>query len=81
MKTPKLPVEWRTFRKKIKDLEKNNSHFRRMYSEYENTNNAIWEMETQENKYITDELILSLRLQAESLGTEIEVMLKDELHC
>ena len=57
--------------KRIEELEKNNSAFKRIYSEYELMSNELWEIENDERNSIPDDFINAIQLQAEYLEEEI----------
>lgn len=57
--------------KQIEELEKNNSAFKRIYSEYEFMSNELWEIENDEKNSIPDDFINAIQLQAEYLEEEI----------
>lgn len=57
--------------KRIEELEKNNSAFKRIYSEYEFMSNELWEIENDEKNSIPDDFINAIQLQAEYLEEEI----------
>lgn len=57
--------------KRIEELEKNNSAFKRIYSEYELMSNELWEIENDEKNSIPDDFINAIQLQAEYLEEEI----------
>ncbi|MGX9987197.1 hypothetical protein [Soonwooa purpurea] len=57
--------------KRIEELEKNNSAFKRIYSEYELMSTELWEIENDEKNSIPDDFINAIQLQAEYLEEEI----------
>lgn len=56
----------------IEALEKENSRFKRVYSEYENMSNELWNLENSNDKPIPDDFINAMILQASYLEEEIE---------
>ncbi|WP_407403747.1 hypothetical protein [Chryseobacterium sp.] len=56
----------------IEALEKQNSRFRRIYSEYENLYHDLQELETTKDKSIPDDFINAIILQTNYLEDEIE---------
>jgi len=57
--------------KKIEELEKNNSTFKRIYSEYELMSDELWEIENDEKNSVPDDFINAIQLQTEYLEEEI----------
>ena len=64
--------------KKIEELEKNNLRFKRIYSEYENMSEEIWDLECGDSKGVADDFIDAVKLQASYLEEEIEDWLIDD---
>lgn len=58
--------------KNIEALEKENSRFRRVYSEYENLSNDLWELENSKTQSVPDDFINAIILQTNYLEEEIE---------
>ena len=59
--------------KKIDELEKSNSRFKRIYSEYELMSDELWDMESNETaESIPDDFINAIKLQTSYLENEIE---------
>ena len=56
---------------KIEELEKNNSTFKRIYSEYELMSDELWEIENDEKNSVPDDFINAIQLQTEYLEEEI----------
>ncbi|KPH11196.1 hypothetical protein [Chryseobacterium sp. ERMR1:04] len=56
----------------IEALEKENSRFKRVYSEYENMSNELWNLENSNDKPVPDDFINAIILQASYLEEEIE---------
>ncbi|WP_312323093.1 hypothetical protein [Soonwooa sp.] len=70
----KKPPSYRKFQpqlKKIEELEKNNSTFKRIYSEYELMSDELWEIENDEKNSVPDDFINAIQLQTEYLEEEI----------
>ncbi|SDH94728.1 hypothetical protein SAMN05421846_1036 [Chryseobacterium taeanense] len=58
--------------KNIEALEKDNSRFKRVYSEYENMSEELWNLENSDNEPVPDDFINAMILQASYLEDEIE---------
>ncbi|KFC23169.1 hypothetical protein [Epilithonimonas lactis] len=59
--------------KKIEELEKSSSRFKRIYSEYEWMSDELWDMESNETaESIPDDFINAIKLQTSYLEDEIE---------
>lgn len=59
--------------KKIDELEKNNSRFKRIYSEYELMSDELWDLESSEStESVPDDFINAIKLQTSYLEEEIE---------
>ena len=58
--------------KNIEALEKENTRFKRVYSEYENMSNELWNLETTEGNSVTDDFINAMVMQTSYLEEEIE---------
>ena len=58
--------------KKISELEKNNSRFRRIYSEYETMSDELWNLENSEGEPVPDDFINAIKLQTSYLEEEIQ---------
>ncbi|MFN3020990.1 hypothetical protein ACK1KB_08385 [Chryseobacterium sp. TY3] len=56
---------------KIEELEKNNSTFKRIFSEYELMSDELWEIENDQNNSVPDDFINAIQLQTEYLEEEI----------
>lgn len=56
---------------RIEELEKNNSTFKRIYSEYELMSDELWEIENDEKNAVPDDFINAIQLQTEYLEEEI----------
>lgn len=62
---------------KIEQLEKTNSRFRRVYSEYNTMSEELWDLENSKEISVTDDLLNSIQLQASYLEDEIDDWLID----
>ncbi|MCG2794144.1 MAG: hypothetical protein L6262_11430 [Weeksellaceae bacterium] len=59
--------------KKIEELEKSSSRFKRIYSEYELMSDELWDMESnQTSESIPDDFINAIKLQTSFLEDEIQ---------
>ncbi|MDV7698402.1 hypothetical protein N6B72_15860 [Chryseobacterium soli] len=58
--------------KNIEALEKENSRFKRVYSEYENMSDELWNLENDKTEPVPDDFINAMILQASYLEDEIE---------
>ena len=58
--------------KNIEALERENSRFRRVYSEYENMSDELWSLENSDGKSVPDDFINAMILQTSYLEEEIE---------
>ncbi|MFL9835100.1 hypothetical protein [Chryseobacterium terrae] len=58
--------------KNIEVLEKENTRFKRVYSEYENMSDDIWNLENSNGDPIPDDFINAMVMQAAYLEEEIE---------
>lgn len=59
--------------KKIEELEKSSSRFRRIYSEYELMSDELWDLESSETtESIPDDFINAIKLQTSYLEDEIQ---------
>lgn len=56
----------------IEELEKNNSNFKRIVSEYESIAEELAEIENNKKNELPDEFIFALQLQTECLEEEIK---------
>ncbi len=65
---------------KIEDLEKSNSRFKRIYSEYENMSEQLWNIENSEGDSIPDDFLNAIKLQTSYLEDEIEDWLYESDH-
>lgn len=59
--------------KKIEELEKSSSRFKRIYSEYETMSDELWDLESSDNtESIPDDFINAIKLQTSYLEDEIQ---------
>ncbi|KFE97293.1 hypothetical protein [Chryseobacterium luteum] len=58
--------------KNIEALERENSRFKRVYSEYENIAEELWNLENSTNQPVPDDFINAMILQTSYLEDEIE---------
>lgn len=59
--------------KKIEELKKSNSRFKRIYSEYELMSDELWDLESSEStESVPDDFINAIKLQTSYLEEEIE---------
>lgn len=58
--------------KNIEALERENSRFKRVYSEYENMSEELWNLENSDNEPVPDDFINAMILQTSYLENEIE---------
>lgn len=58
--------------KNIEALEKENTRFKRVYSEYENMSDELWNLENKEGDPIPDDFISAMVMQTSYLEEEIE---------
>jgi uncharacterized protein YdcH (DUF465 family) len=58
--------------KNIEALERENSRFKRVYSEYENMADELWNLENSTNEPVPDDFINAIMLQSAYLEDEIE---------
>lgn len=56
----------------IEALEKENTRFKRVYSEYENMSNELWNLESSGSEPVPDDFINAMILQTSYLEEEIE---------
>ncbi|WP_312176105.1 hypothetical protein [Chryseobacterium sp.] len=58
--------------KNIEALERENSRFKRVYSEYENMSEELWNLENSNNEPLPDDFINAMILQTSYLEDEIK---------
>ncbi len=71
----KASIPYSKFQKmtnEIKDLEKTNPRFKRVFSEFEEIVYEIWEIETGNRAAVPDDFIFALKLQKKCLEEEID---------
>ncbi|WP_294197521.1 hypothetical protein [uncultured Chryseobacterium sp.] len=56
----------------IEALERENTRFKRVYSEYENMSNELWNLENSTGEPVPDDFINAMILQTSYLEEEIE---------
>ena len=80
MKTPRPYRKFQFKQEKIKDLEEHNPRFKRVYSEFENLSDEIWEIETGDRASVPDDFMFALKMQTNWLEDEIDrwLDLKDD---
>jgi len=79
MKNPGKP--YRKFlpqQKRIEELEKSSTRFKRIYSEYELMSDELWNLENGDAGNIPDDFINAIKLQTSFLEDEIEDWLIEE---
>ena len=64
--------------KKIEELEKTNTRFKRIYSEYTTMSEELWTLENSEEISVPDDFLNSIKLQTTYLEEEIEDWLIDD---
>mgnify|MGYP001799147023 CR=1 FL=1 len=65
-------------KKKIADLKKNNSRFKKVFREYELISKELWDLETSEEISVSDDFLDAINLQTDYLEEEIENWLHPE---
>ncbi len=75
MKTTQLPRRMKALHHKIEELERKDSHFKKICNEYQKMNSALWEFENSQDIFVTDEFINSLKEQTYLLEDEIQELL------
>lgn len=80
MKTPRSYRKFQFQQDKIKNLEEKSPRFKRIYTEFENLSDEIWDIETGSREAVPDDFIFALQLQTNILEDEIDdwLSLKDE---
>ena len=58
--------------KNIEALEKENTRFKRVYSEYENMSDELWNLENSDGEPVPDDFINAMMIQTSYLEEEIE---------
>ena len=80
MKKPRTYRKYQYKQEKIKDLEKHNPRYKRIYTEVENLSEEIRGKETGDRASVPDDFMFALKLQTHYLEDEIDhwLDLKDE---
>ncbi len=80
MKTPRSYRKFQFQQDKIKNLEEKSPRFKRIYTEFENLSDEIWDIETGDRDSVPDDFMMALQLQTNFLEDEIDnwLGLKDE---
>ena len=80
MKTPRSYRKFQFQQDKIRNLEENSPRFKRIYTEFENLSDEIWDIETGDRDSVPDDFMMALQLQTNFLEDEIDnwLSLKDE---
>ena len=80
MKTPRSYRKFQFQQDKIRNLEEKNPRFKRIYTEFENLSDEIWDIETGDRDSVPDDFMMALQLQTNFLEDEIDnwLSLKDE---
>lgn len=72
MKTPRSYRKFQFKQEKIKDLEEHNPRFKRIYTEFENLSDEIWEIEIGDKADVPDDFMYALKIQTNFLEDEID---------
>lgn len=80
MKTPRSYRKFQFQQEKIRNLEEKSPRFKRIYTEFENLSDEIWDIETGDRDSVPDDFMMALQLQTNFLEDEIDnwLGLKDE---
>ena len=80
MKTPRSYRKFQFQQDKIRNLEEKSPRFKRIYTEFENLSDEIWDIETGDRDSVPDDFMMALQLQTNDLEDEIDnwLGLKDE---
>ena len=80
MKTPRSYRKFQFQQDKIRNLEEKSPRFKRIFTEFENLSDEIWDIETGDRDSVTDDFMMALQLQTNFLEDEIDnwLSLKDE---
>ena len=80
MKTPRSYRKFQFKQHKIRNLEEKSPRFKRIYTEFENLSDEIWDIETGDRDSVPDDFMMALQLQTNFLEDEIDnwLSLKDE---
>ena len=81
MKTPRSYRKFQFQQDKIRNLEEKSPRFKRIYTEFENLSDEIWDIETGDRDSVPDDFMMALQLQTNFLEDEIDnwLSLKDEV--
>ena len=80
MKTPRSYRKFQFQQDKIRNLEEKSPRFKRIYTEFENLSDEIWDIETGDRDSVPDDFMMALQLQTNFLEDEIDnwLSLKDK---
>lgn len=80
MKTPRSYRKFQFQQDKIRNLKEKSPRFKRIYTEFENLSDEIWDIETGDRDSVPDDFMMALQLQTNFLEDEIDnwLGLKDE---
>lgn len=80
MKTPRSYRKFQFQQDKIRNLEEKSPRFKRIFTEFENLSDEIWDIETGDRDSVPDDFMMALQLQTNFLEDEIDnwLSLKDE---
>ncbi len=79
MKTPRSYRKFNPQKQKIQDLGKSHPRFKRVYSEYENLSDELWDMENGDYPTaVPDDFLYALQIQTYYLEEEIDQWLQYE---
>ena len=80
MKNPRSYRKFQFQQDKIRNLEEKSPRFKRIYTEFENLSDEIWDIETGDRDSVPDDFMMALQLQTNFLEDEIDnwLGLKDE---
>ena len=80
MKTPRSYRKFQFQQDKIRNLEEKSPRFKRIYTEFKNLSDEIWDIETGDRDSVPDDFMMALQLQTNFLEDEIDnwLSLKDE---
>lgn len=77
MKTPRPYRKFQYKQEKIKDLEEHHPRFKRIFMEFENLSDEIWDIETGSREAVPDDFMDALQLQTNYLEQEIDEWLEN----
>lgn len=78
MRPEKRYRKFKPQQQKIEELEKSNSRFKRIFSEYENINDELWNTDSAKENTFPDDFYNALQLQSDYLEDEISDWLQSE---